>query len=400
MAMYKCVVCDKNGKKTELLKESLTEESLIQSFTSTSYFLLNYSLVDENKNNIIKKRFSNKILIEFTDIFSSMLNSNLSIQDSLLLINEISENIKVKQLSKELHSEILHGKTLHDSLSLFPTTFSSLYRGMARLSERTGNPKEIFSHLANFLHKTDETKQRIMEALTYPILVVSFAIICCILLIIYVLPKLIQILIQFDNSSSMEIIQKIGSLRIFIFVFILIFCSFFIIYIIFKNLCKKNNTIAETKDKLLLNLPFIGKHILSKQTLDFSFAMELLINAGRNIPEALKDSALSISNLYYKKSIYDVYKELEKGKILSSAFESVKIFPSYVVTWIKIGEKTGNVENIFCQIHKYFQNQVERNIKKLFIYLEPILILLAGVIIILIITNFILPIFNMYGAVL
>ncbi|MBQ3023936.1 MAG: type II secretion system F family protein [Spirochaetaceae bacterium] len=399
MAMYKCIVCDKNGKKTELLKEAATEESLIQSFTSSSLFLLNYSLIDEKKNNIIKKRFSNKVLIEFTDIFASMLDSNLSIQDSLLLINEISENIKVKQLSKELHSEILHGKTLHDSLSLFPTTFSSLYRGMARLSERTGNPKEIFNHLSTFLHKTDETKQKIIEALTYPILVICFAILCCILLIIYVLPKLIQILIQFD-SSSIEVVQKIESLRIFIFVFIIVLCIFFILYFILKRLCIKNNILAEIRDKILLKMPFIGNYFLSKQTLDFSFAMELLTNAGRNIPDALKDSALSISNLYYKKSIYDVHKELEKGKILSSAFEAVKFFPSYVVTWIKIGEKTGNVENVFSQIHKYFQTQVERNLKKIYIYLEPILILLAGIIIILIITNFILPIFNMYGAVL
>lgn len=400
MALFKCVICNEKGKKTELLRESISEEELIQSFSSSNTFLISYTSVDKKKNNTIKKSFSVKTLIEFTDIFSSLLSAKLSVQDALLLMNEITENTKVKNLSKELYTQILHGETLYESLNLFPTTFSPLYRGMARLSEKTGRADNIFKHLSKYLHKTDETKQKILEALSYPLIVISFAILCCIVLLIYVIPKLTQILIQIDSNSSSQILEKMDSLYFFIYGFLFI-VGFAVIFISFiKILSKINNDIGEIIDKILLKIPFLGKYILSKQTLDFSFAMELLISSGRNISESLQDSALSVSNLYYKKSIYNLYRELEKGKILSDAFAKTKIFPKYVFTWIKLGEKTGNVENVFSQIHDYFQTEVERYIKKIFVWLEPLLILITGLIIILIIANFILPIFNIYGVIL
>ena len=399
MPIYKCTVCNSQGKKIEILRDSINEDALVASFTNSKEFLINFCLADSKKE-VIKKRFSNKIVIEFTDIFSSLLDSQLPVQDALMLVKEISVNKDVKKLSEELYSEILHGHNLYDAMSLFPTTFSPLYRGMVRLGEKTGQPAIIFSQLASYLHKNEDVKSKIKNAMTYPFLVLSLVFICCIGLIVFVIPKMMEILVQFNNAGSSEIILKIEKLRVVaIFLFCIFICISILIFIL-NILRKKNLSIAQMIDRTVLFIPFIGKHINSMQTLDFTFAMELLVGAGRTISESLQESALSISNLYFRNSIYKVYKELEKGIPLSAAFSKVDVFQSYLITWIKVGEKSGNVESVFSQIRKYFHVTTERTIKKVLTLIEPCLILFSGLVIIFIVINFILPIFTMYGDVL
>lgn len=400
MPLYKCIVSNSQGKKIEVLREAATEDFLIASFSNSTDFLLNYDLVNNEKKQILKKRFSNKVVIEFTDIFSSLLDSQLPVQDALLMVKEISGSKDVKILAEELYLEILHGKNLYDAMSLFPTTFSLLYRGMVRLSEKTGNPSVVFKQLAEYLHKNEEIKTKLKNVMTYPCLVLSIVFFCCIGLITFVIPKMTEILLQFDNDSSLEIINKIEKLKIvFIFLFFLVLILI-ILFIFLSYLKKKNEQIAFVLDKILLNIPIIGKHIVSKQTLDFTFAMELLVGAGRIISESLQESALSVSNLYFRDAIYEVYKELEKGVSLSSAFAKTEIFHSYFLTWVKVGEKTGNVESVFSQIRRYYHSATERTIKKLLTWIEPGLILFSGLVIIFVVINFILPIFTMYGDIL
>lgn len=400
MALYKCTVSNERGKKTEILKEAASEEALITSFTSSKQFLVRYEKSEPKAPVTLRRRFGAKTVLLFTDVFSALLSSGLSVQDALSMVAEIGGGRGVRQLARELHTEVMHGSRLYDALSLFPSTFSPLYRGLARLGEKTGNASDVFRRISEYLHKADEIKSRSTNALVYPMFVLVFALLLCVALVTVLLPRMSDMLMQFGSKETLAVITRIHTMyRSLIFVL----CA---AVLVSAGICtlaffyRRKTTCKAVLDRLLLHIPVLGSFVTSKQTLDFAFAMELLSAAGRTITDSLQDAALSVSNLCYRSAIQLVYEELEKGRLLSAAFESVPVFPPYVATWIKVGERSGDVSGVFAQIRAYFQQSHERMLAKLYAWIEPALIFVAGLLILFLVVNFVIPMFTMYGTVL
>jgi type IV pilus assembly protein PilC len=153
-------------------------------------------------------------------------------------------------------------------------------------------------------------------------------------------------------------------------------------------------------DYMLLKMPLLGRFIQAIQTMDFAFAMEMLTGSGINVHNALRETAVVIRNRAYGKAIEEVHSMLLKGEQLSLAFGAFKVFPHYISTWIAVGERTGAVGSVFTQIREYFQEDVERISQRLMKLLEPCLIFVAGIIILIMIMQFVLPLFTLYGGLL
>jgi type II secretory pathway component PulF len=153
-------------------------------------------------------------------------------------------------------------------------------------------------------------------------------------------------------------------------------------------------------DNFILKVPGLGTFVSYLQTLNFAFAMEMLTSSGITVSKALQESVIVVSNRAFKKSITSINKELMAGKALSDAFLNCKEFPGYVGIWMAVGERTGKVSHVFEQIRTYFQNTINNSTQKIMNMIEPILLLLIGVIIFILIIQFVLPIFGLYGRVL
>jgi type II secretory pathway component PulF len=153
-------------------------------------------------------------------------------------------------------------------------------------------------------------------------------------------------------------------------------------------------------DYVLLNIPLFGVFIKAVQTMDFAFAMEMLTGAGIHVHTALRETAAVVRNRAYGKALVDVHAMLLKGETLSAAFGGFREFPPYIATWIAVGERTGAVESVFTQIREYFQEDVDAMSEKLMGLLEPCLILVVGIMVLMMILQFVLPIFSLYGRLL
>ena len=153
-------------------------------------------------------------------------------------------------------------------------------------------------------------------------------------------------------------------------------------------------------DSFILKVPAVGTFISSIQTLNFAFAMEMLTSSGITVSKALQESVTVVSNRSFKKSITAINEELMRGGILSKAFLDCKEFPDYVGIWIAVGERTGKVSHVFEQIRIYFQNSINNSTQKMMNLIEPILLLLIGIVIFILVIQFVLPVFALYGRVL
>jgi type II secretory pathway component PulF len=398
MPRYRCVISTLQGKRTETIHEAPTEQDLIVTLNKTGQLLISYSLVSDNENQRVKKRFSKHTILEFTEIMATLLNAGLTIQDSLEMCTSIATNTKTSLLSKGLLYGTVQGIPFHRTLKIYGSSFSPLYQSLVRIGEKTGSAASVFSRMSAYLRSERKIRRKLGNALWYPCLIVLVAIIGCAGVIFYIMPQMTYIVSIFnidDPLMSGEIERIYRSLWISA-VISFMFVTGTLAILIFRKI---SESFALRLDGFLLSIPVLGNFIRSIHTLDFSFAMEMLTGSGITVSNSLKESSTVMRNRAYRAAILSVYDLLLKGEQLSRAFMKRKEFPSYISTWIAVGERTGSVELIFSQIRDYFQGDVEHTSENMMGMIEPALTLLVGIVVLILAMQFVLPIFSLYGRV-
>jgi type IV pilus assembly protein PilC len=398
MPRYRCVTSDSRGKKTETIREAPNEHDLIAAVNGAGLFLLSHSVVGEDEIRGVKKHFSRNTILEFTEIMATLLNAGLTIQDSLEMCTSIAANSKTAALGRGLLYGTVQGIPFHRTLKIYGSSFSPLYQSLVRLGEKTGSAAAVFSRMSSYLRSERKIRRKLGNALWYPCLIVLVAVAGCAGIIFYIVPQMTYILSTFNIDGQVmdaEIARIYRSLWISASVLAVLAAGAAGVLV----LRKISGLFALKLDGFILSLPVMGNFIRSIHTLDFSFAMEMLTGSGITVGSALKESATVIRNRAYRLAVLTVYDLLLKGEQLSKAFIKQKEFPHYISTWIAVGERTGTVEPVFARIRDYFQNDVEHTSESLTGMIEPVLTLLVGIAVLLLVMQFVLPVFSLYGRV-
>jgi type II secretory pathway component PulF len=157
---------------------------------------------------------------------------------------------------------------------------------------------------------------------------------------------------------------------------------------------------AKVLDRILLYSPFIGTFAAARESLDFFFALELCSSAGMNAAAALEEASGVIGNRHYALLAREVREEVRGGASLSRAFLARSVFPPLIGRWLAVGEKTGEAQAVFGQIRSFFEETVETVTERFTAVLEPVLILLTGLVVLVLILQFVTPLFGLYGGAL
>jgi type II secretory pathway component PulF len=380
-----------------MVREALNEQELISSFNDTEYTLVKYTPVADSAIARSKKNYNRGIVLEFTEIMTSLLKSGLPIQDAIALCCSIAANPKTVLLCKSLLKTLQNGQPLHEALKTHSPSFPPLYQALVRLGEQTGSVAAVFQRMSVYLRTEKKIRGKIGNVIWYPALVLGIVIAGSVGIMIFILPRMVEIFSAFkagtDDSAVLEIAGVYRSIGVSVTVVLLIIATCAVSLLLRRHSAR----FAYFSDYLLLNLPLFGGFIKAIQTMDFSFAMEMLTGSGINVHTALRETAPVVRNRAYGRALNEVYAMLLKGERLSGAFGQFKEFPPYIATWMAVGERTGSVEPVFTQIRAYFQEDVDRMSERLMNLLEPCLILAVGIIVLIMVLQFILPLFSLYG---
>lgn len=337
----------------------------------------------------------------FTQTMASLLKSSLNLQEALEICSEIYGNKSDKKFCKELSLAVNNGNLLNMALEKYEKEFSPLYLSLVKIGENSGTLTQVFEKLSEYLKAKKEIKEKIIQCLIYPIVVLVTAILIVFIIMFYVLPRIQGIFEVFSDNAN-DILLSITKVKAN-----LTFAGIMLLSLVFGSLifylCYKKSRRGSEKrfailvDKIILKLPFIGENVTISQITDFSFAMKLLTSAYFPFTESMRLAQHVCTNLEIKKSVGNVFEKINQGKFIAESFEEEKSFPSYLLTWVKVAEKSGKTEEVFTQIYEYYSNETSNTIAKLVVSAEPVFILITGSIIISIIFQFVIPIFKMMG---
>lgn len=340
-----------------------------------------------------KIKISKEEILNFTKEILIMLDSGISVI-KILEIQEQQYKAPLKDILGELKRDILNGDTLGEAFKKYEEIFGSFYIGMIFLGESSGNLDKNLRKICEYLELEIRIIKKIKEVIFYPCILLTFSILILTFLMIYIFPNFIKLFEESKRELPLLTRILIGVSNNFHMI-ILFFICILIIIIFFIRYIKKDRVLKEKYDGILLKVPIIKSFIIGNFIIRFSKNISIMLSAGIVIIDILKLLKNFFENIVIKRELEIIEELLFEGKQLSEGLKKNNLFPQKYIKLVIVGEKSGELSKVFEQIAKLEEERIERDIKKLLTLVEPILIIILGLILSIIIIAIYLPIFNM-----
>lgn len=339
-----------------------------------------------------KIKISKEEILNFTKEILIMLDSGISII-KILEIQEQQYKAPLKDILGELKRDILNGDTLGEAFKKYEEIFGSFYIGMIFLGESSGNLDKNLRKICEYLELEIRIIKKIKEVIFYPCILLTFSILILTFLMIYIFPNFIKLFEESKRELPLLTRILIGVSNNFHMIILFFICILIIIF--FIRYIKKDRVLKEKYDGILLKVPIIKSFIIGNFIIRFSKNISIMLSSGIVIMDILKLLKNFFENIVIKRELEKIEELLFEGKQLSEGLKKNNLFPQKYIKLVIVGEKSGELSKVFEQIAKLEEERIERDIKKLLTLVEPILIIILGLILSIIIIAIYLPIFNM-----
>lgn len=338
------------------------------------------------------RRVRSKELIVFTRQFSNLIESGLTIAQALNILAKQAANPDLKNIIADIDEKIKSGATLSESLSSHPREFSAYYCAVVKAGEISGSIEQILSRLADFSEQEERTRSDILSALTYPALIVSVGCLTIYALLVYAVPQLTSMFEEAGEALPLPTQLLISISKVLRQYWWLISLGIAAVFFIIRQAKAKEERLL--LDKFMLRLPFFGEIILKSEMAHFTRMLSLLLESGVSILVALEVVSNTVVNSAIRSEIKNISSDIKDGESLSSAIKKSAYFPIYVVNIINVGEEAGTLEKSLKRIAASYEEELGRLIRALTALLEPVMILVMGLVVGFIVTAILLPIFQ------
>jgi len=392
MPNYNYTALNNNGsKKTGILTASSEREArkYIKELKLTP---ISVSL--SNDRSSFKSRIKNKDIVLMTRQLATLLEANTSIIDALKITADQLNNNDLIVIILNLREDVIQGKRLGQSMKKYPAVFNNTYSSLVTAGDSSGNLDVIFNKLADYLEESASIRQKVISALTYPIILIGFSIVVIFGLLTFVLPQVVG---QFSRAGAelpmlTEILIGLSN-NILIILLFLAFLLFISMYSYKKFIRNINNHILAHKK--FLKLPLVGNFILLSEIERFSSTMALVMESGTNLDVALEESSMVFNNKYLQSAVMNSKKDLVEGKDFIFSLSKTKVFPNMFMQLISSGYKSGNLIKMFHKASEFLRSEIESKRSIFLSLLEPLVIIFMGGFIMLIVLAILIPIMQM-----
>lgn len=338
-------------------------------------------------------------VVVFTRQLATMVGAGLPLVTCFELSSNGAENPQVREITGRVKKDIESGVSLTEALIKEPKMFDELFVNLVSAGEQSGILEAVLERLSVYKEKAAALKAKVKSAMTYPIAVISIAFIITGVLMIFVVPTFAELFKSFGAelpapTRIVIAISEWAQANWWIVVFLIggSLKGFFYAY-------KNNKKFHYQADKLSLKLPVFGMILRKSAIARFARTFGTMIAAGTPILESLDNVAKTAGNMVVEEVISNSKKSISEGRTLTEPLSESDIFPGMVVQMINIGESTGNLEVMLSKIADFYEAEVDRAVDNLTALLEPMILVILGVLIGGLVVAMYMPIFQMGGVV-
>lgn len=400
MATYEYMAVDKGGKQKkgtmdaqtpERVKEFLKNEGLIPISVKEQSFL--------NKDiSIGTKKVKARDMSVFCKQFASIMQAGVTIINALQMLSEQTENKTLREAIKSVQIDVEKGESLASAMRNQGEIFPPILIHMVEAGEASGSLDIAFERLSVQFEKQAKVNGMVKRALAYPIVVILVAIAVVIVMLVVVFPQFEEMFANLDSELP-AITKLVQSMSSFVQSF------WWLLVMIVAAVVLGIRTYSKTESgqiffsKIAMNAPMFGNLTVKSASATLARTLSTLLAAGISLVDAVEIVSKVISNAIVRSALENSVEEIQRGVPLSVPLEQSEVFPPMVCHMTKIGEETGNVEEMLSKIADYYEEEVENATAALTSLLEPLIIVLLGGVVMFILLAIYLPILSMYSAI-
>jgi type IV pilus assembly protein PilC len=337
-------------------------------------------------------------VVIFTRQFSTMINAGLPLVQSLNILAQQTENKKLAEITKAVVYDVEAGNTLADALAKHPKGFSDLYTNMVAAGEAGGILDTILMRLATFLEKNDAIVRKVKGAMVYPAVIISVAVLAIAILLIFVIPTFRDMFASVNMQLPLPTRAVIGMSDLLVNWWFAIIGGVVLLVLAIRQYYATSGG-RKAIDGMMLNAPVLGDLLRKSAVSRFTRTLGTLISSGVSILDGLEITAKTAGNRVIHDAVMSSRQSIAGGETIAAPLEASGVFPPMVISMISVGEQTGGLDEMLSKIADFYDAEVDVAVGALLSLMEPIMIVVLGVVVGGIIVAMYLPIFDMVNAV-
>ncbi|MBN1844734.1 MAG: type II secretion system F family protein [Sedimentisphaerales bacterium] len=337
-----------------------------------------------------------KQITQFTRQLSTLQDAGLPILRSLRILEQQQKPGTLKMVCRAVADEVEAGASLSEAMAKFPRSFDPLYTSMVAAGEAGGVLDLILNRLADFMEKAARLKAKIIHAMIYPLAVLTIAFGIVMGIMYFVVPKFEKIFGDFGIKlpGPTRLLLGMGNWISKQYGWAIVLASPVAI-ILTLRLIRISQTGRFVLDKFSMMVPVMGQIISKTSIARFSRTLGTLIAAGVPILDALKITSETTGNEVFRRAVTGVHDSIRKGESFADPLRKARVCDAMVVNMIDVGEETGDLDKMLVRIADNYDEEVDRLVASLVSLLEPLLVIMLGVICGFIVVSLFLPMVTM-----
>ncbi|RUO78517.1 type II secretion system F family protein [Pseudidiomarina taiwanensis] len=353
------------------------------------------SIKRRSQSSFRKKKIIGADIALFTRQIATMLQAGVPLLQSLEMVAKGVENLKVRQLMLNLSADVGAGSPMAAALRKHPDVFDSLYCDLVASGEESGALETIFYRIATYREKSEALKAKIKKALVYPASVIVVALVVTIILLIFVVPQFEAVFADFGAElpamtqfvvTLSEVVQQY---------FLYVAAGLVVAGYLFGRAYKRSPKLRDQVDIYSLKMPIVGTILHKAAVARFARTLSTTFAAGVPLIKALDSAAGASGNAVYRDAVFRMRDEVTSGMQMNTAMQSADLFPTMATQMVFIGEESGSLDDMLAKVASIYEAEVDDLVDNLTALLEPMIMVVIGVLVGGLIVAMYLPIFSL-----
>lgn len=329
--------------------------------------------------------------------FSVVFKAGIPYLEGLqLLAGDVFES-KMKSIVREIAEDVESGKLLHEALEA-RNTFPNYMVAMVKIAEDTGRVGDVFEQLSLYYEESDQLRQKIKNALTYPMVLIGLMTAVILLLILKVLPIFHEILLSVGGSIP-SATQFVLDLSRWLQNGMLLIIGVVVVAVGYLFLVFKSKAFSSQRDVFLMRFPVVKKLYMKSATVKFARALSILTKSGMSVQSSLDLIIPLMDNAMIQNLLIEADAKIESGESLESALRSTALFPELFLKMVALGVKTGELDGMLEKISDVYEKELNRSLHRMTVSIEPTLVIVLSLIVGAILMLVMLPLINIMSSI-
>jgi type IV pilus assembly protein PilC len=345
------------------------------------------------------KKIQDKDLTLFTRQLATMMKAGVPLLQSFDIVGKGHANPSMSKLIMDLRADIETGTSLNNAFRKYPLYFDPLFCNLVGAGEQAGILEDLLTRLAIYKEKTLALKSKIKGALMYPCAIMAIAFIVTAVIMIWVVPAFKSVFSSFGANLPAPTLIVMGISDFVVQWWYIIFGSIFGALYFFFQSWRRSLRMQQVMDRLLLRLPVFGEVIRKATIARWTRTLATMFAAGVPLVEALDSVGGASGNNVYLDATKKIQTEVSTGTSLTVAMQNANVFPNMVTQMVAIGEESGALDGMLGKVADFYEEEVDEAVKALSSLMEPMIMVVLGVLIGGLVVAMYLPIFKLGSVV-